>query len=484
MNLKELKNKRILILSAARNKVLAEGKVLILGLGKEGIDSYKFFRKIFPKKILGLADQLEMKKLRRKIKKVNFHFGKNYLQSIKKYDVIIKTPGIPWKTIKPFLKKGQKITSQTEIFFENCPGKIIGITGTKGKGTTSSLIYQVLKERLKVHPVKFASQLFNRVNFVGNIGKPPLMLLLKSKPEDIFVYEISSHQLINLRQSPQIAVLLNIFPAHLEYFKNFKEYLKTKENITLWQRENDIFIYPKNISLLIDKLARKTRAEKITFSVKHRRADCYIKNGYIFYRKEKIFKTKDSPLVGDFNLLNIMPAVIIAKLFGIPAKKIANTIKNFKPLPYRLEFVGNYRGIKFYNDSLATIPEAAISAIKSFGSKLQTIILGGFNSNLYYKNLAREILKSKIKNLIFFPTVGERIWKEIIQNKKQGRGVPNHFFVTNMKEAVKIAFKETERAKTCLLSPAAPSFGTFRDYKERGDLFKKYVKIYGRKKTL
>lgn len=476
MNLKELKNKKILISSVARNKILAEGKVLILGLGKEGIDSYKFFRKIFPKKILGLADQSEIKTLRRKTKKVKFHFGKNYLQSIKKYDVIIKTPGIPWKTIKPFLKKGKKITSQTELFFENCPGKIIGITGTKGKGTTSSLIYQVLKRGGVVGRGK--------VYFVGNIGKPPLQLLLKSGPEDIFVYEISSHQLINLRKSPQIAVLLNIFPAHLEYFKNFKEYLKAKENITLYQKDNDIFIYPKNVSLLIDKLARKTRAKKITFSVKNRRADCYIKNGYIFYRKEKVFKIKDSPLVGEFNLLNIMPAVIIARLFGIPAKKIANIIKKFKPLPYRLELVGNYRGIKFYNDSLATIPEAAISAIKSFGGELQTIILGGFDSNLYYKNLAREILKSKIKNLIFFPTVGEKIWKEIIQNKKQGRGVPKHFFVTDMKEAIKIALKETEKTKICLLSPAAPSFGIFRNYKERGDLFKKYTKIYGRKKTL
>ncbi len=476
-------------------KKFKKKRILILGLGKEGIDSFKFFRKLFPKKNLGVGDKEKIPNLIRKDKNIRVHLGKNYLKTLKNYDLIIKSPGIPihLPEIEEVFKMG-KITSQTEIFFENCPGKIIGITGTKGKGTASSLIYQILKKGGK------------KVHLVGNIGNPVLSFLLKSKPEDIFVYEISSHQLMNLKKSPLIAVLLNIFPAHLDYFKNFKEYQKTKENIALYQKENDIFIYPKGQSSLIDKLTKRTRSKKISFSIKNKGTDCYIKNGYIFYKNEKIFKIEDSPLKGEFNLLNIMPGVIVGKLLNIPSKKITNAIKNFKTLPYRLEFVDNYSGIKFYNDSLATIPEATISAVKAFGRELQTIILGGFDSGLDYKNLAKEILKSEINNLILFPTIGKKIWKalrlaSLAQGKKLSKKLPRYFFVDRakrtsfssslspryrgaqyMKEAVKLAFEHTEKNKVCLLSPAAPSFGIFHNYKERGDLFKKYIRIYGKKR--
>ena len=505
---------------------LKDKKILILGMAKEGLDTFEFLRKLFPKKVLGLADRSEAEKLGKEVlkikktdKRTKFYLGENYLKALKNYEVIIKSPGIPihFPEIEKAFKAG-KITSQTEIFFDNWPperregaemkasseggklhrpGTIIAITGTKGKGTASSLIYGVLKA---------CPERKRRVHLVGNIGNPGLSFLSKSGPKDIFVYELSSHQAYNLQKSPHIAVFLNVFPAHLDFFKNFKEYSRAKENIALHQKKGDSFIYFKDAALL-EKTAGKTKAKKISFSLRNRKADCYVKNGYVFYENEKIFKTKNSPLKGEFNLLNIMPGIIIGRLFNISSEKIALAIKNFKTMPYRLEYVGSFSGIKFYNDSLATIPEATISAIKAFGRELQTIILGGFDSGLNYKNLAKEILESRVKNLIFFPPTGKKIYNEIMRQKigRSGGGL-NYFFVDRakrtsfssspslryrgsgaqyMKEAVSLAFRHTKKRKICLLSPAAPSFGIFRDYKERGDSFEKYIKNYHakRKKT-
>jgi len=427
---------------------LKNKKLLILGLGREGIDTFKFLRKIFPNKILGIADRLKISDLRFKIKdkKIRWHLGKNYLKALKNYDVIVKSPGIPIHLItgiKTAFKEG-KVTSQTEIFFENCPGKIIGITGTKGKSTTAALIYKILKEGgLKAH-------------LVGNIGKPVLNLLFSASPEDVYVYELSSHQLFNLKKSPHIAVFLNIYPEHLDYYQNFKEYADAKANITRYQTGNDYLIYNSE-NKLVSKIAKKSKAKKIPIPT------------------DEIGKI---PLVGKFNLQNAAAAICVGKIFGISNKEIAKAIKNFKPLPHRLEYIGTYKGIKFYNDSLSTIPETTIAALDALGEKVETIFLGGFDRGLDFKNLAKRILKSKIENLILFPTTGEKIWKKIISLKSKNRF--RAFLVQNMKDAVKLAFKHTQKGKICLLSCASPSFSIFRDYKEKGNLFKKYVKRYGK----
>ena len=451
MKLGELKNKSI----------------LILGFGREGRDSFKFLRKMFPEKVLGIADRLEIKDhrpclqgrgpahmymgcgLRFKIKdkKIKLHLGKDYLKAIENYDIIIKSPGIPihLPEIEKAYKEG-KITSQTEIFFENCPGKIIGIAGTKGKGTTATLIYRLLKEgKIRAH-------------LIGNIGRPVLKFLSSAKPEDVYVYEVSSHQLYNLKKSPQIAVFLNIYPDHLDYFKNFQEYVSTETNITRYQRKNDYLVYnPRNE--IVKKFARKSQAKKI------------VPTNYEFITNIRMINRFDSE--------NIMAAVEVGKIFRIPEKKIAKVIKNFKPLPHRLEYIGTYQGIKFYDDSASTIPEATIFALDSLGDSVQTILLGGSEKKVGFKTLAKRILKSKIENIIFFPTSGEKIWQALRQ--AQGKKLPKPFFVNNMKSAVELAYQHTKKGKVCLLSPASASFGLFRSYQERGNLFKKYVKLYGKK---
>lgn len=439
-------------------------KILILGFGKEGKDSLYFFRKIFPQKLLGIGDRAEFEnfdkktqKLIKKDKNIRLDLGKNYLKSLNKYDIIIKSPGIPFflPEIINAQKKGTVITSQTKIFLENCPCKIIGITGTKGKSTTTSLIYNILKT------ANF------RAYLVGNIGKPALSFLLRAKKNDIFVHELSSHQLLNIKKSPQVAVFLNIYPEHLDYYPAFKDYFEAKTNITKFQTKNDYFIYNKK-QKLIDKLAKKYKAKKIPFNS---------------IRIQKIIKIKDVPLMGKFNLENVRAAIAVAKIFGISDGVIARSIKTFKALPHRLEFIGCYKGIKFYDDAISTIPEATIAAMETLGKDVQTILLGGFERNLDFTELAKKVLKSKIQNVILFPTTGQKIWetikKEAEKEKKRklaNKKLPKNFFVNNMKEAVRLSYLNTKKGKICLLSTASSSFSIFKDYKEKGNLFKKYVK--------
>jgi len=431
---------------------LKNKKVLILGLGREGIDSFLFLRKLFPHKVLGVGDrQTKIKNLMENDKKIKWHLGENYLKALKNYDIIIKSPGIPIhlsEIEKAFREK--RVTSQTEIFFENCPGKIVGVTGTKGKSTTATLIYKILKEGgLKVH-------------LVGNIGKPVLNLLFSARPKDIYVYELSSHQLYNLKKSANIAVFLNIYPEHLDYYKNFQEYANAKANITRYQKKCDDYLIYNSRNKIVREIAKKSKAKKIPIPT------CLICN----------VKQKEIPLKGGFNLQNVGAAIEVGKIFRIKKEKIKKAIKNFKPLPHRLELIGTFKGITFYNDALSTIPETAILAMEALGKRVQTIFLGGFDRKIDFKKLAKFILKNKnIKNLILFPTTGEKIWKEIL-GLVRNRGVPKHFFVNNMPDAVKIAYQNTQKGKICLLSCASTSFSIFRDYKEKGNLFKKYVKKF------
>ena len=487
---------------------LENKRILILGFGKEGQDNFRFLRKLFPKKVLGVGDRLKLSELSDQAKKiassatrwrgeVKWHLGGNYLKALKDYDVIIKSPGIPIhlpEVEKAF--KQNKITSQTEIFFsafaprkgsyggpsvaygeggDNCPGKIIGITGTKGKSTTASLIYQILKA---------CPEQSRRVYLVGNIGKPVLNLLFSATPKDIYIYELSSHQLYNLKKSPHIAVLLNIYPEHLDYYRSFKEYVNTKANIARYQTKNDYLVYNSG-DKIVREIAEKSKTESRDSGTKVKK------------RTKFSSPAKKIPIKGKYYELDENAARAVGRIFKIPSKIIEKAIKEFKPLPHRLELVGTFKGITFYNDALATIPEAAMAAMEALGDKVETIMLGGFERNIDFQNLAKKVLKSKIKNVILFPTTGEKIWKAIIK-QTQGRGVPRPFFVDRakrtkfssstspryggaqyMRDAVKLAYQHTKKGKICLLSTASPSFSIFKDYKEKGNLFKKYVKFFG-----
>ena len=189
---------------------------------------------------------------------------------------------------------------------------------------------------------------------------------------------------------------------------------------------------------------------------------------------ESVIPPGEIPLLGQFNLENVRAAIEAASLCGISPASIKEAIRTFKPLPHRLEPVGTYKGIAFYDDSIATVPDATLAALDALGSGVQTLILGGHERNLDFSEFGKR-LPANIQTVILFPPTGVRIW-QAIETHSNNAGLPEAFFVREMEQAVRIAYQKTEQGRICLLSPASPSFGTFKDYRERGDLFKAFVR--------
>src|SRR5215510_320246 len=456
---------------------LHDTSILILGLGREGGATFSFLRTLFPQKLLGLADQAALGQLSVSLQEairadayVRLHLGSDYLANLLDYDVIIKSPGIPptLPAIQQTADAGKLITSQTAIFFANCSATIVGVTGTKGKSTTASLIRDVLLAG------------GHDTQLVGNIGQPPLALLPQARAATIFVCELSSYQLEGLRQSPHIAVLLNIMPEHLDYHGSFAHYLEAKQTITRYQSAQDYLVY-NAASETSRQVAAETRAQRFPFSVEGPLVPgCFIVGSDIVYcssagQHEAVVKVKEIPLVGTFNLQNVLAAVAVGKLLGVSTEAIADAVRHFQPLEHRLELVGTYCGITFYNAAIATVPEATIAHLETLGSDVQTILLGGYDRHLDFSRLGERLADSQVKTLILFPTTGRRIWEALCRERESAPVLPQAFFVQDMEEAVRLAYRHTDTGKICLLSPASPSFGLFRDYQERGNLFKYYV---------
>ncbi len=377
-------------------------KILILGYGREGQSTHQFLKSQMPNLQIDIADKKD---------------NPNYLDKIKDYEIIIKTPGISphFPEIVEAKKQGKLITSQTQIFFELCPGKIIGVTGTKGKSTTASLIYHVLIN----NGIKCL--------LVGNIGKPMLDYLPEITADSWVVAELSSYQLMDLQKSPHIAVLQAIYPDHLDYHKDFEEYKSAKLNIAKYQKPGDYFIHDLPLP-------------------------------------KKPIKSK---LLGKHNQLNILPSIEIGKILKIPKDKILVAIKTFEPLDTRLQCVATKNGIRFYADTLATIPEATIAAIETLNPT--TLIAGGHERHQNYAELGKKIDASNIQTLILFPDTGLRIKESVSRQSVQC------FMAESMQEAISLAFKYTGSGKICLLSPAAPSFTLFKDYKDEAEQYKKSI---------
>lgn len=426
--------------------------IIVLGFGREGFDTYSFLRGQFPKKELIIADKrelgdfdLKIQKALKRDKNLDLALGKDYLSVLKKKGVVIKTPGIILSSIKKHLNKDSIITSQTKIFFDNCPAKIIGVTGTKGKSTTSALIYSLLKNSK------------SKAYLLGNIEEPSLSYLSRIKKTDWIVYEMSCHQLQNMKKSPHIAVFLNLYPEHLDYYKNMKEYFEAKANIFLFQKKSDYLIFNPEIKE-IRKIENGIMAKKIC----------------IDFKKYAEFFEINKDLINDITHFdNIAVLFEIANILKIPERAVLKTLTSFKKLPHRLEHVGTFGKIDFYDDSIATIPEAVIFALDILGDKVETLIVGGLDRGIRFDKLAKRIIKSRIKNLVIFPESGKKIKEKILESDPKGKIV---FFETeDMQKAVSFVFKNTGQGKICLLSPASPSFNLFKDYKERGEMYKKFI---------
>lgn len=420
-------------------------KIAVLGFGIEGRDAISYLLSVgaivtlFDKKNEPDLDFSGVDKNR-----IQLICGENYLDNgLNNFDFVVRSPGI-YRYIPQIVeaeKDGVVITSSTKIFLEVCPGKIIGVTGTKGKGTTSTLIYEIMKA------AGFA------VHLTGNIGKPYLELLPKLNKKSWVIMEMSSFQLIDLDVSPHIAVVLNITEDHLDWHKDKDEYINAKKNINSHQKPSDYMVinYDYKISKNFDK---NGNSNLIGFS-----------------KSTLDTKFKENLLLrGEHNLENIAASVSVAKILKIEDSIILKELATFKGLEHRLEIVGTIDDITFYNDSFATGPQSAVAAIRSF-SEPETIIIGGSGKGLDYRELRREIEKREnLKNVITIGTIGQDIV----------RGIENKNIISlgtsSMNRIVEVALEVTPKGGVVVLTPAAASFDMFLNYKDRGNKFKEAIK--------
>ncbi|MCL2415062.1 MAG: UDP-N-acetylmuramoyl-L-alanine--D-glutamate ligase [Bacteroidales bacterium] len=449
-------------------------KILILGFGREGKSTYKHLRKSNPTRLLTIADQnldIADDEIFANDQNAAFKLGDDYMQNLDEFDVIIKSPGVSLKDF-PELLNDERITSQTDLFLQEFGRQMIGITGTKGKSTTTALVYHILKKQS------------DNVILVGNIGIPPFDLYEKIDEDTKIVAELSSHQLQCAAASPHISVLLNIYQDHLDHYSSYEEYQQCKWNLTRFQNEDDYFIFDADHELLSELWNYAELTRKVyTFSAsKPQKQGCYLAGNWIYFNGEKFYDcTEPRYLKGSHNLLNIMAAINVCKICNVDDETIRSGIADFKGLPHRLECVGTYREITFYNDSISTIPEAAIAALKSL-ENVQTLILGGFDRGIDYLPLVDFLMENPIKNIIFIGEAGKRIsnlWvSKILENPQLQNDQINFFDAKNYEEVVDLAFKVTDKNHTCLLSPAASSYDMFKNFEHRGDYFKEKIMSY------
>ena len=456
---------------ALLSKLLLQERVSILGFGKEGQSSYQYIRKYHPEKKLYISDininLLTENPYLKEDKNIEIIIGEKYLDVLDNTDIVIKSPGvninrdstaIPW----------HKIHTQTSLFLSTFHHQTIGVTGTKGKSTTSTLIYHLLSYS-GLHSI-----------LLGNIGTPPFDRIEEIGEQTTVVFEMSAHQLEHLCISPHIAVLLNLFQEHLDYFGNIDSYYKSKLNIAKYQIEGDIFIYNADEASIQQYLSNMEIKGEIfhisTIGLPSNGSSIDKNNNICIYFENKLqWSLTVNPnwnLKGAHNLFNIQAAIIAAFCRGISPESINRALTTFKGLDHRLEFVGEYEGIIFYNDSIATIPEAVIQAVETL-EIVDTLILGGFDRGIDYSILVDFLNNANIPNLIFTGKAGQRIFQLLKENTLTSSQM---FISENYAEIVEIAKKQTNPGRVCLLSPAAASYDAFKNFEERGNYYKSLIK--------
>ncbi|MCL2451778.1 UDP-N-acetylmuramoyl-L-alanine--D-glutamate ligase [Candidatus Saccharibacteria bacterium] len=440
-------------------------KIAIAGYGLEGRANLEYLQNKFPEATFTIFDEnADLADVPNGVKTV---LGADAFDQIRDFDLVMRTAGLMPNKIA----QKDKHWSSTREFFAECPAPIIGVTGTKGKGTTCSFIAEILKAANK------------NVHLIGNIGVPALEVLPHVKPDDIVVYELSSFQLWDMNQSPHVAVMTLIEPDHLDVHENFAEYVEAKSHIFAYQKPDDVAIYNEN-DALVREMAETSKGQKIPFLNKK---FVHIEQGKFYYNTIDICPTDVVKLPGEHNLRNAAAAIsaVIATI-SAPAslgdsetelitnlrKAIKIGLSGFDGLPHRLKFVREIGGVKYYDDSIATTPGSAIAAVKSFDEP-KILIIGGHDKGADYGSLGEVIERSNTRQIFAIGANRDKVAQQIGAKTS----TPIHK-LDNQKlyEIVQIVDKATEPGDVVILSPAAASFDMFRDYQDRGEQFIEAVK--------
>lgn len=415
-------------------------KVLILGFGREGRSTLREITDAGNFQSITIADAREITaELPANVSTVT---GENYLECLDDYDIVFKSPGV----VLPKHADEYKavISSEVDVFLKAYGKQAVGITGTKGKSTTSSLIAHVLKSAGK------------EVLFAGNIGIPVFDIWKEVTQNTIIVLELSCHQLEFLKYAPHNALLLNIYEDHLDHYGTREKYAAAKKNIYL-----------------------KQGAEDILFTIEEERPDASVYEG-----KTVCVEKTDAPfsdfdevsgatLKGKHNVLNCAFAYAVTKNFGVDEGTFINAVGSFKGLPHRLEYIGTKNGIDFYDDSISTTVKSAISAVESI-KNAGVLLLGGMERNLEYGELIDYICSSKLDSVVFMYASGRRMY-DMYTAKDKDSFAPKAYLAKDLSEAVNCAKNNAKEGKAVILSPAAASYDSFKNFEERGDVYKSLV---------
>ncbi len=452
------------------NRYLRNRKVALIGLGISNIPLLDYLYNLQAKVTVFDDRSIEdiPKDIMDKITRYTFEFsfGENNLAKLNGFDLIFRSPScMPTrKELKQAEDSGAIVTSEIEMLMEIAPCKIVGVTGSDGKTTTSTLIYEILKEA------------GYNVYLGGNIGTPLFTKLNDILPEDIIVLELSSFQLMNMTVSPDIAVITNITPNHLNLHSSYEEYIEAKKNIFRSQDENGILVLNYDNEITRD-CKQDANGKVIYFSSKEKLDNGIIVDNDIIKEcedklRKHIVNTKDINLKGMHNYENICAAYVATKTL-VDTETALKAIKEFKGVEHRLEFIKEINGVKWYNDSIGTSPTRTIAGLNSFEEDI-ILIAGGYDKNLDYEPLAKPIV-DKVKGLILIGQTAEKIY-EVVNKKLQEENKDLDIYICDeFSQTVQIANKIAKPGQIVLFSPASASFDMFENYAQRGKKFKELV---------
>lgn len=447
-------------------------KIAIIGAGVSNLPLIKILHNascditLFDKKELADMEEATSKYLQDNHIKTSL--GDFYLEELTGFDVIFRSPS--FLPTNPYLieetKRGALITTEIEQVIRLAPCSIIGITGSKGKTTTTTILYNLLKG------------LGYQTYLGGNIGTPLFEKLNEITKDSIIVLELSSFQLMNMSVSPHIAIVTNISPDHLDIHGSYEEYINAKKYIFKNQSKEDILVLNMDDDIVknfVNEAKGEVRYFKTTTNDVDTLKDTYVLNGtYIEYNKEPIIDTTKLLLKGNHNYLNVCAALnAIKDYIHVPSIELENIVKNIKSVAHRLEFVKELDGVKWYNDSASTTPDKSLAGIYAFNEKI-VLIAGGYDKNISYEPMAKPILE-KVSKLILFGSTKDKIYKSVMEeSKRSGKNVPI-YVMDSLEEVVSIAKEVSAPGEVVLFSPASASFDMFKNAYQRGDLFKNLV---------
>ena len=423
-------------------------KIAIAGYGLEGQSAYRYLSRLYPSAEFIIYDKS-------KNPKMSIPKGAELVSGVAdfsniKANLIIRTPSISPRRFSP----KSNVNSVTNLFFENCPAPIIGVTGTKGKGTTCGLITSILRAAGKT------------VHLVGNIGKPALDHLTNIAPDDVVVYELSSFQLWDIRHSPKTAVILMIEPDHLDIHADKAEYVDAKSNIVRFQTSNDVTVYhPTNQTSA--QIARLSKGKLIRYGMPSD-GGAYVKLNNFCVQEQAICSVDDLTIIGQHNVENACAAITAVLSFTSDFDAIKRGLKSFSGLPHRLKHLRTLRGVDYYDDNYSTQPDAAIVAIRAIAQP-KILILGGHDKGADFKQLAAEIKQSgSVKKVLLIGGTSDKIQAALAQQGFKATEVVEY---RSMKELAILAQSYASPGDVVLMSPACASFGLFRDATDRGEQF-------------